>query len=94
MPHDLHNLANIADELAGGDMAAATLLNDLPDDQLAAVGRIAVQRREDDQTVVGRVAVEFSQNRGKTWREIAALLGQESHMTVYRWAKAVVEGAA
>lgn len=86
MPHDQQDLARIVDQLAGGDMAP-TLLAELPDDQLAAVGRIAAQRRDEDQDVVGRVGAEFNRNRGKTWREIADLLGQESHATVYRWAQ-------
>lgn len=66
---------------------APTQLAELPDDQLAAVGRIAAQRRETDQDVVGQVAAEFNQNRGRPWREIAALLEQESHATIYRWAR-------
>lgn len=72
---------------------ASTQLAELPDDQLAAVGRIATQRRGNDQDVIGQVAAEFNANRGKTWREIADLLGQKSHGTVYRWAQPYMEGA-
>lgn len=73
---------------------APTLLAELPDEQLAAVGRIAVQRRDADQDVAGQVAAEFNCNRGKAWREIADLLGQESHATLYRWAQPFMDGAA
>lgn len=73
---------------------ASTLLAELPDDQLAAVGRIVVQRRSDDQAVIGQVGAEFNRRRGRTWREIADLLGQDSHATVYRWAQPYVKGAA
>jgi hypothetical protein len=93
MPHDQHDPAHIVDQLAGGDMAS-TLLADLPDDQLAAVGRIALQRRSDDLGVIGQVAAEFNRNRGKPWREIAILFGQESHMTIYRLAQPFIEGAS
>lgn len=85
MPHDQQDPTDIVDKLAGGDVAS-TLLDDLTDDQLAAVGRIAVQRRRDDQEVIGRIAAEYHRHRGKSWREIAAELAMESHMTARRWA--------
>lgn len=87
MHHDQHAVARrIVDELAG-TMPATTTLADLPDDQLAEVGRIAAQRRQDDKAVIGRIAAEYHQNRAKTWREIAALLSMDSYATVYRWAQ-------
>lgn len=86
MPHDQQDLAHIVDELAG-DMSDAALLADLADDDLATVGRIAVQRRRDDQEVIGRIAAEYHQHRAKSWREIAAMLAMESHMTARRWAQ-------
>jgi hypothetical protein len=91
MPHDQQDLARIVDQLAGGDMAP-TLLAELSDDQLATVGRIAAQRRSEDQQVIIQVGVEFKKNRAKTWREIAELLGLESHGTVYRWVQQHVNG--
>lgn len=93
MHADQPDPAHIVDQLAGA-MPDATLLADLADDQLAAVGQIAVQRRRDDQEVIGRIAAEYHQNRGKSWREIAAALAMESHMTALRWAQPFLVGSA
>jgi hypothetical protein len=75
----------IVDELAG-TMPATTPLAAITDDQLTAVGQNAVQRRKDDQTVIGKIAAEYVQHRKKSWRETADMLGM-NHMTLYRWAK-------
>jgi hypothetical protein len=76
----------IVEELAG-TMPPTTDLADITDDQLAAVGLLAIQRRRDDKDVIGKIAAEYHQNRKKPWREIADLLAVESHVTLYRWAK-------
>jgi hypothetical protein len=86
MHHDQPDLARIIDELAG-TMPATTDLADLGDAQLAAVGQLAIQRRQDDKDVIGKIAAEYHKNRSKTWREIADLLTVGSHVTLYRWAK-------
>jgi hypothetical protein len=75
----------IVDELAG-TMPATTHLADITDDQLTAVGQLAVQRRKDDQTVIGQIAAEYVQHRKKSWRETADMFGM-NHMTLYRWAQ-------
>ncbi len=64
----------------------ATDLADITDDQLAAVGQLAIQRRRDDKVVIGKIAAEYAQHRGKPWRDIADMLGMP-YVTIYRWAK-------
>lgn len=73
---------------------AAQLLADLSDDQLAAVGREALQRRGDGPGVIGEIAALLNQSHGKSWRAIAELFGQKSHMTIYRWARPYLEGTS
>lgn len=70
----------------------ATQLADLSDDQLATIGRKALQRRGGDPGVIGEIAALLNQGHGKSWRAIAELFGQKSHMTIYRWAQPYVEG--
>lgn len=91
MPHHQPDPARILNALAG-DMPDADLLADLTDDQLADVGRIALQRRrdalqnsQDNVTVVGRIGAEYLR-RKKDWREAAEMLDMP-HMTLYRWAQ-------
>lgn len=66
-------------------MPAADLA-DINDDQLAAVGQLAIQRRRDDKNVIGKIAAEYARHRGKPWRDIADMLGMP-YATVYRWAQ-------
>jgi hypothetical protein len=74
----------IVEELAG--TMPTTDLADITDDQLAAVGQLAIQRRRDDKTVIGKIAAEYAQHRNKTYRDIANMLGLP-YATVFRWAQ-------
>ena len=64
----------------------ATDLADIDDDQLAAVGQLAIQRRRDDKAVIGKIAAEYAERRNKSYRDIAEMLGLP-YVTVYRWAQ-------
>jgi hypothetical protein len=93
MPLDQPNLTAIVDNLAG-DMPDAELLEDLADDQLAAVGRIALQHHRNVESVVGPVAALLYKRRDETtWRDVGDILDL-NHMTAYRWAKPFLGGSA
>lgn len=87
MHHGQPDLAHIVDELAGDMPDATALLADITNDQLAAAGQIAIQRRLDDKAVVGQIAAALYIRLGKkSWRDAADMLGMP-HMTIYRWAQ-------
>jgi hypothetical protein len=87
MHDDQPDLARIVDELAGDMPDATALLADITNDELAAAGQIAIQRRLDDKAVVGQIAAALYMRLGKkSWRDAADMLGMP-HMTIYRWAQ-------
>jgi hypothetical protein len=93
MQADQPNLAAIVDNLAG-DMPDAALLEDLADDQLAAVGRIALQHHRNVESIVGPVAAAlYKRHDETTWRDVGDILNL-NHMTAYRWAKPFLGGSA